>query len=179
MRLSLLPNGDISLTRIHPLEADALQSIPKNADSAEVPEAEKRLYPSPIAPGSDSLESGKSEQDWVEYVEPELRELFEGAIQRVAKNLVEMKPDEEEEGEEDEEDGKDGESLMPFFALTIPRDLAEDLYRAMNQARLVMAEKTLWIEDNGRLHGPFVSQIHYEIYTGFQGWLVEMVLSNS
>lgn len=208
MRLRLLPNGDISLTQLHPLEANALLAIPANADPTGTPEAESRLYPSPVDESKfadhDPLEVAATQEDWDEYVVPELRELFEGSVQRVMGNLKQLSPappeeeeedvedDEEEENGEDEPEDSTDEKLQEepaeldaervrqmYFMLTIPHDLAEDWYRAMNQARLVMAEKTLWIADNGDLHGPFLSQIHYEIYTHIQGWLVEHVLWQS
>ena len=228
MLLQLLPNGDISLVNIHPLEANALLAIPMNADATATPEAEARLFPSPVDESSyaalDPLEVAATQEDWEEFVVPELRELFDGGLARVMENLKKLTPApyEEFDGEDDEADDDDGDEdeeeeflndlldqtedteaksklkpdpdqaakaevadskpkaeLMPNYKLTIPRALAEDWYRAMNQARLVMAEKTLWIDDRGEVHGPFLSQVHYEIYTNFQGWLIEMVLSEN
>ena len=227
MLLQLLPNGDISLVNIHPLEANALLAIPMNADATATPEAEARLFPSPVDESSyaahDPLEVAATQEDWEEFVVPELRELFDGGLARVMENLKKLTPApyEEFDGEDDEADEDDGDQdeteflndlldqtedteaksklkpdpdqaakaevadskpkaeLMPNYKLTIPRALAEDWYRAMNQARLVMVEKNLWIDDRGEVHGPFLSQVHYEIYTNFQGWLIEMVLSEN
>lgn len=227
MLLQLLPNGDISLINIHPLEANALLAIPMNADATGTPEAEARLFPSPVDESSyaahDPLEVAATQEDWEEFVVPELRELFDGGLARVMENLKKLTPapyeefdEEDEESDDEDEDEEDEEflndlleqtenaeekgplkpdsdqageaevaepkpkaDLMPNYKLTIPRALAEDWFRAMNQARLVMAEKTVWIDETGEVHGPFLSQVHYEIYTSFQGWLIEMVLSES
>ena len=183
MHLSLLPDGNISFTRMHPLEANALLSIPQNADPTEIPEAEERLYPSPMEESTksdlDAIEVITTEEDWREFVVPELRELFDGSMERVRESLKQLGPAPQEEIDEDEEKDADEQSEVPNFALKISTEIAEDWYRAMNQARLVMSQKSLWIDSKGNLHGPLISQIHYEIYAHIQGWLVEYVLSEA
>ena len=194
MRLSLLPDGIISFTQMHPLEANALLSIPQNADPTDIPEAEERLYPAPIEESArrdvDAMEAIATEADWKEYVLPELRELFDGSMERVKQSLKQLGPapqvelenhDEGDEADEPEEDDDEDEpkSSHANLALNISTQLAEDWYRAMNQARLVMSQKSLWIDGEGNLHGPLISQIHYEIYAHVQGWLVEYVLSEA
>jgi len=190
MRLSLLPDGIISFTQMHPLEANALLSIPQNADPTEIPEAEDRLYPRPLDESSrgdvDPIEAIVTEEDWKEYVVPELRELFDGSMERVKESLKQLGPapqekldDDDEDDEDDEDDDAEKKSSPANFALKISTEIAEDWYRAMNQARLVMSQKSLWIDGKGNLHGPLISQIHYEIYAHIQGWLVEYVLSEA
>jgi hypothetical protein len=195
MHLSLLPSGDIAITEIHPLEASALQSIPTHADPQENQELTKRLYPPVIVDGPDQthdpMEVAETEADWDEFVVPELKEIFEGAMQHVQENLQHLRPsaprpERVEEKEASAPDGKISEPspsadsrLLPTYELIIPRAEVENWYRAMNQARLAMVENTLWIEANGDLHGPFLAQIHYEIYTSFQQWLVEYVMADS
>jgi hypothetical protein len=185
MRLRLLKSGDISLTQLNPLEAEALLSIPKNADASETPEAQVRLFPPLVSDDSmtdDPLEVESMEEDWTEYVVPDLKELFDHSLESVQENLKKLTPSPPEIEEPEggiPEDGVEIPQLsgIPIFKLTIPRDKVEDWFRAMNQARLVMVEKTLWVEENGDLHGPIISQIHYEIYTFIQQWLVEHVMS--
>ena len=193
MRLSLLPDGIISFTQMHSLEANALLSIPQNADPTEIPEAEDRLYPRPLDESSksdvDPMEAIGTEEDWKEYVVPELRELFDGSMERVKESLKQLGPAPQEEVEEEEDDegeddndndnDNDKKASHAHFALRISTEIAEDWYRAMNQARLVMSQKSLWIDGKGNLHGPLISQIHYEIYAHIQGWLVEYVLSEA
>ncbi len=187
MRLSLLPDGIISFTQMHPLEANALLSIPQNADPTEIPEAEDRLYPRPLDESSrgdvDPIEAIATEEDWKEFVVPELRELFDGSMERVKESLKQLGPASQEEMGENEEDEEDDDtekkSSHANFALKISTEIAEDWFRAMNQARLVMSQKSLWIDGKGNLHGPLISQIHYEIYAHIQGWLVEYVLSEA
>jgi hypothetical protein len=78
--------------------------------------------------------------------------------------------------DKDTDDGEDAESAGDevYFQLTIPLKNLEDWLRAINQARLVMAEKELWIEDSGRIHGPTLAMIHYELYTSLLECLVQM-----
>jgi hypothetical protein len=207
MRLTILPTGDISFTNLHPLEAGALLAIPHHANATDAPGVEERLYPpltaNPEEGEHDPFETARDQEDWEEFVVPELRELFEGSVARVRETLKQLTPapydasvdddDDEEEEEDDEICDDDVDSSLkvqeelppvelnelPNFKLTIPREQADDWFRAMNQARLLMAQKSLWIEENGNLHGPFLDQIHYEIYTAVQEWLVQNVLSDS
>lgn len=179
MRLSLLPDGSLSFTQIHALEAGALLAIPQNADPTDVPEAEERLFPPPLEEAAqeplDWEEQSAMQSDWQEFVVPELRELFDSSLDRVQENLRQLSP----APVETHQPPQPPDAPAPNFALIIPGELAEDWYRAMNQARLVMAQKTLWIDGQGDLHGPLISQIHYEIYTSIQQWLIEHVLSDA
>lgn len=185
MRLSLQPDGVIAFTHLHPLEANALLCIPQNADLTDVPEAQQRLYPPPIDESGenavDPLEIADTAEDWEEYVVPELKELFTGSIEKVQQSLKNLGPaSHASDSGEDEipaEKKRKQKAPPPSFELSIPVEIAEDWYRAMNQARLVMSQKSLWIDQGGQLHGPLMSQIHYEIYAHIQGWLVDNVLA--
>ena len=208
MRLTILPTGDISFTNLHPLEAGALLAIPSHASATDVPGVEERLFPpltaDPDEAEHDPFETARDQEDWEEFVVPEIRELFEGSVARVRETLKHLTPapydssideddDDEDEDEDDEICEEDVDNALklqeeapplemeqlPNFKLTIPREQADDWFRAMNQARLLMAQKSLWIEENGNLHGPFLDQVHYEIYTAVQEWLVQNVLSDS
>jgi hypothetical protein len=195
MRLLVLPTGDICFTNLHPLEAGALLAIPHHADATDSPGVEDRLYPpltaKPEEAEHDPFETARDQEDWEEFVVPELRELFEGSVARVRETLKQLTPapydasvdDDDDEDEDDDDDADEGtceedmdsshsiqeeppseKHEYPTFRLTIPREQAEDWFRAMNQARLLMAQKSLWIE---------------EIYTGVQEWMVQNVLSDS
>lgn len=188
MRIRLLKNGDVSLTQLNPLEAEALLSIPKNADPTDTPEAEARLFPNLVSDDSvneNPDEVASMQEDWEEYVVPDLKELFDQSMQNVRANLKRLSPAPPEHledlipqaPEEEESAAAEFPQGIPVFKLVIPRESVEDWYRAMNQARLVMVEKTLWVEENGDLHGPIIPQIQYEIYTFVQQWLVEHVMS--
>ena len=103
-------------------------------------------------------------------------------MERVKESLKQLGPSPQEELGDDEGEEEDGDDEKPShanFALKISTEVAEDWYRAMNQARLVMSQKSLWIDGQGHLHGPLISQVHYEIYAHIQGWLVEYVLSEA
>ncbi len=186
MRLNLLPNGDLSFTNLHPLEASALLAIPQHADPTDVPGMADRLYPAltgdAVEAAHDPVETSRDQEDWEDYVVPELQELFAGSLAKVMAGLKRLGPapyetdDDDDDDDDAEEENAAETSPVPNFALTVVREDAEDWFRAMNQARLVMTQKSLWIEDDGQLHGPFLDQIHYEIYTGIQEWLVLNVL---
>ncbi len=181
MRLSILKNGDVSLTRLNQLEADALRSVLRHADPTGTPEAEQRLVPDLVREDDDAvtdpLEAISMQEDWEEYVVPGLQELFSNALSTVAEDLKHLGPGPGSSGPSAETFTTSGPPPVSLFRLVIQRHKVEDWYRAMNQARLVMAEKTLWIEESGRLHGPLMEQVHYEIYTFIQQWLVENVMS--
>ncbi len=89
MHLRILKNGDISLTRIHPVEFHALLAIPQHADPSDLTEAQQRLYQKPVLEhsGEDFESISALEEDWQEIVVPELKSLFAGSLQRVEENL--------------------------------------------------------------------------------------------
>ncbi len=190
MRLRVLKTGNLSITRLHPLEADALLNILSHADATDVPEAQTRLFQKPIndEDAKETPDADETTTDWQEFVVPELRELFDSSLAAVRNDLFTLKPERqrqrlsnvteetpkaaEPEKAEEEEDLSDLDRLT--FRLTIGKQNGAAWFRSMNQARLVMAEKELWIEDSGRLHGPPLACLHYEIYTYFQQELVEL-----
>ncbi len=80
----------------------------------------------------------------------------------------------QDEPDEDEED-ESGDTILHAYQLTIPMDHMTEWYSAMNQARLVMAEKSIIVADNGELHGPVLVRVTYEIYTQLQSLLMEFM----
>lgn len=149
MRLRILKSGSLALSRLNPLEVDALLRIPQHADPTDVPEAKTRLFQNPVVMQDFSETPGVASmnEDWQDYVIPEMEQLFAGCIDEVRSDLGRLRPHvrkntpppAESEGEEE------AAETTVQFRLTIPRANTEAWFRAMNQARLVMAEKELWI----------------------------------
>jgi hypothetical protein len=202
MTLQRLPNGSVRIARLDEWHLDALRSIPQLADPGDDEKALRRVFPAPFAAGEATPEQ---QEDWVEYVQPDLQTLFEGSLERVAADLktaqrsdpAEMDDEEDDEEEDDEEveDGKDGEDdeeeeeeedkiaiKAPEWEFTVPADHVEDWYRAMNQARLVLSSaKEAHRTDNDfvtrmLLSGELDVLVRYEMLTAMCGWWVEVML---
>jgi hypothetical protein len=183
-------------------EIQALRDIPLNADATDSPEAERRLYPKPIAEDSDG-EEGSTQEDWEELMVPELKEEFSSAmevvvhdlktIQEISIGVREKKPKSEEAGNvEDEADLDEDEDaalerqvlgkkskrpelkVMPAYLMPLPLDHAVEWYSAMNQARLVMVEKSVYVSDEGEPKGPADKVLAYELYTQLQSVLLDL-----
>jgi hypothetical protein len=175
----------------HPIELWILHEIPKQADPTDAKEANQRLYPSPFSPDQDS--HGSTVEDWEEIIYPELKEEFQAAVKTVvhdlrrtrklsqAENAASRKSDDGEFDDEltelDTADDQEQEEPLPdAYLIEIPHEHAQEWYSAMNQARLVMVEKQLMIDPNGKVHGPAELQMCYELYTYLQQLLIELVL---
>ena len=200
MTLQKLPNGSVRIARLDEWHLDALRSIPVLADPGDDEKALRRVFPAPFAAGDATAEQ---QEDWVEYVQPDLQNLFEGSLERVARDLktahlsaVTDDPEEDEEEDDDEKDDDDEDSdnevedededkvgvKAPEWELTVPADHVEDWYRAMNQARLVLSSG----KDAHRTDHDYVTRmllsgeldvlVRYEMLTAMCGWWVEVLL---
>lgn len=162
MTLQRLPNGSVRIARLDEWHLEALRTIPQIADPGDDEKALRRVFPAPFAAGEATPEQ---QEDWVEYVQPDLQALFEGSLERVAGDLktvhvsapedtddqeededdeddeddVEEEEDEDDDDEGEEEDSKDVAIRPPRWELTVPAAHVEDWFRAMNQARLVLS----------------------------------------
>jgi hypothetical protein len=162
MTLQRLPDGSVRIARLDDWHLDALRHIPVLADPGDDEKALHRVYPAPFAAGEATTEQ---QEDWAEFVQPELETLFEGSVKRVARDLKKARlsdpppppppvappapgnANEERDSEElmdsDEtaDSPPDGEPAAPEqeWELTIPAGHVEDWFRAMNQARLVLS----------------------------------------
>ena len=125
----------IVLEEIEPFFLDLLRGLPECADPGNHPAARARLFSAPMAPGSDGDEFN---EDWENYVEPEIRELFRSTQEIVAGDLAKLPP------------AKMPSPAGPFepddfapaaFTLEIPRRHAEAWLSVLNQARLAIAAR--------------------------------------
>ena len=116
MRLSRTPEGAVHLSQIDEWELRTLRSLPGIADPGDDEAALRRLYPAPFQAGEATDEN---QEDWAEFVQPELEQLFESSLMRVADDVKNARlevpspensqddEDEDEDGLEDD-DGEDG-----------------------------------------------------------------------
>jgi hypothetical protein len=123
------------LEDIEPFYLDLLRRIPEAADPGDNTLARERLFSGPM-----QVDSAGFNQDWRELVEPELRDLFRSAREIVAADLGGLP------ALDPKIDPACGRLDSPAFAptkhkLEIPRDHAEAWLGVLNQARLVIAAK--------------------------------------
>ena len=102
---------------IDPLIADLLRILPASA-SVEDDAARSRIFSAPTA-GEDK----EADDDWHEYVEPELRELFQSHTDTVAADLSAMKSD------------------ADTCSLSIPAGHGRAWIHTLNQARLALGAR--------------------------------------
>jgi hypothetical protein len=149
----------LGLREIPPFVADLIRRIPRWSDE-ETEKAEGRLFPAPTRdPDEAELRS-----DWQAFVEPELHEYFRSTRSVVEADLHGMKADGE------------------CFALEFPLRHGEAWLNALNQARLALAERHGFDENDisRRGVGEILSerdlalfQIH--LYEILQQWLIEIL----
>lgn len=168
MRFSLLPDGSVQLSHLNDWELRTLRSLPGIAEPGDDEAALRRLYPAPFEAGETTQEQ---REDWAELVQPDLEQLFESSLSRVADDVrtAHLEPpqprgengDDEIDGpldddNEDIEEGPGGDAepedddppefndlteTPPRWQFTIPAAHIDDWYRTMNQARLMLSTK--------------------------------------
>ena len=195
MRISLLPNGSVHLSQVNEWELRTLRSLPGIADPGDNEAALRRLYPAPFQAGEATQEQ---QEDWAEFVQPDLEQLFESSLERVSADVKQARlqppPDTKAErndgdsGDKDhDEDGVEPEtddevSTAPRWEFTVPAAHAEDWFRAMNQARLMLSERhEAHRSDDEHIAKLFTTGnmeplIQYELLTALCGWWVEVML---
>jgi hypothetical protein len=119
-------NDQIEISELDPFLAELLRQIPASASPDGVPTAEQRLFSSPT--------NGKEPElcaEWKQYVEPELRRLFQSATETVAADLEQL---------------NGNEKSLANRTLHIPAKHTDAWLNALNQARLVIAAKNNFTE---------------------------------
>ena len=132
MHIRRIDAATIALEEIDAFCLALLRSIPERTQSGDDPAVEARLFTSPTH-GVDL----EADSDWREYVEPELRQLFQGAVDVVKRDL--------EATESEEEDSS---------ILQLPIAHLEAWIHALNQARLALAARFGFTEAD--MEGRFV-----------------------
>ena len=145
------------ISDLDPFLAELLRQIPESADADGEPEAEARLFSKP---------SGESEMcaEWKSYVEPELERLFRSANQTVAADLAQL---------------NGNEKSLRNRTLRIPLEHADAWLNTLNQARLVIATKNKFSDEelNDHNRSPIGSRRDLSLFQiNFYGFLQEFIL---
>lgn len=119
MRINRSKAEKIEFSQVEPIEAEFLKQIPTATQGEDDPKVKSRLYPDPGA-GSETAFS----EDWAELVRPELEHLFLSSRRLVEGDLAQIK-----------------ERRGGLASLSIPLTHADAWLNALNQARLVLATK--------------------------------------
>ncbi len=152
-------NNHIEISELDPFLAELLRQIPASANPDGVQSAEQRLFSPPS--------NGKQTElcaEWRIYVEPELRRLFQTATETVAGDLQQL---------------NGNEKSFANRALRIPAKHADEWLSALNQARLVIAAKNNFTENelNDHFRSPIGSRRDLSLFqVNFYGFLQEFIL---
>jgi len=156
MRISRVDEQTVALEEIDSVVADLLQKIPGSADPSGSEAASSRLFPQPTG-GREQ----QAEEDWREYVEPDLRELFRDAVGVVEDDLKKLAP-----------------TSTGLRDLHLPVKHLDAWIHALNQARLVLAARHDFtdeeLERDLSLEGGQRSFVLFQIH--FYGLLQEFFL---
>jgi hypothetical protein len=152
-------NNRIEISELDPFLAELLRQIPASANPDGVHSAEQRLFSPPS--------NGKQSElcaEWRIYVEPELRRLFQTANETVAADLQQL---------------NGNEKSFSNRTLRIPAKHADEWLNALNQARLVIAAKNNFTENelNDHFRSPIGSRRDLSLFqVNFYGFLQEFIL---
>ena len=80
MELAIHNDGTWSLGKLHALERLLLERVITAADPAGCPDAEERLFPHILGRPPLNDEEEKQDDEWKEYVQPDLRDQFNSAL---------------------------------------------------------------------------------------------------
>jgi hypothetical protein len=120
MKIHRLDARTVALEEIDGMILELLRQIPASADPSGSAAAAERLYPS-LTGGRDP----EADEDWREYVEPDLRELFLDAVSVVQEDLSQLAAE--------DSDGA--------HSLRVPVKHLEAWIHALKQARLALAAR--------------------------------------
>lgn len=123
MKIRRLDEKTVMLEDLEPFSIGLLQQISVCADPGDSVAAQERLYPTPTH-GDDP----EMDEEWKEYVEPEMRRLFSSAVDIVKNDLDRIKP---------------GGTV-----LELPVDNLEAWLHALNQARLALSARHGFTEED-------------------------------
>ncbi len=144
MKIEREPDGGFVFEEVEPQLAQLFLAIPAAADPAGDPAALERLFPAP-SPGGD----GVLNEEWGNFVVPELREAFATAVTTVAADLQPLR--------------------VGGSAWVVPPAHMDAWLSALNQARLALAARHGVTEQDMDMPAPFpvdsekevaVAQIH-------------------
>jgi Domain of unknown function (DUF2017) len=156
--MEICRHGDeLQVSDLDPFLAELLRQIPGSTNPEGESEAEARLFSRP---------SGEREicAEWKSYVEPELRLLFRSAVETVADDLTQL---------------NGNEKSFHNCTLRIPFEHADAWLNALNQARLVIAARYKFSDEelNDHDRSPIGSRRDLGLFqVSFYGFLQEFIL---
>ena len=141
---------------IEPFFLDVLRQLPGDADPGDHAAARARLFSEPMTGADDGDEFL---EDWGEYVQPEIRDLFLSAREIVAGDLASLPASglpPSPQGEQGDGELFDPMAFLPTeHSLTIPANHMEAWLRVLNQARLVIASRCGFDDQSMERDRPF------------------------
>jgi len=129
LRVRAEPGKRIAITGINPVLLDCLQNVPGIVEQRDAPNVRKRLFPPPTS--SDNA----ANRDWENLVVPDLRHLFDSAVEIMARDLESLTADPQHQH---------------HFRIVFAEDHLAAWMSALNQARLVLGELFAVTEDDMR-----------------------------
>lgn len=147
----------LRISDLDPFLAELMRQIPLSANPEGIAGAETRLF---IEPSQEKEICA----EWKSYVEPELRRLFRSATETVAADLAQL---------------NGNEKSLRNRSLRIPFEHADAWLSALNQARLVIAEKYKFSDEelNDHDRSPIGSRRDLGLFqVNFYGFLQEFIL---
>ena len=147
----------LRISDLDPFLAELLRQIPTSANPEGVPAASARLFTEPSTEKEICAE-------WKTYVEPELQRLFRSATETVAADLAQL---------------NGNEKSLRNRSLKIPFEHADAWLNTLNQARLVIAEKNKFTDEelNDHERSPIGSRRDLSLFqVNFYGFLQEFIL---
>jgi Domain of unknown function (DUF2017) len=156
--MEICRHGDeLQISDLDPFLAELLRQIPGSTNPEGESEAEARLFSRPSAEREICAE-------WKSYVEPELRLLFRSAIETVADDLTQL---------------NGNEKSFHNCTLRIPFEHADAWLNALNQARLVIAARYKFSDEelNDHDRSPIGSRRDLGLFqVSFYGFVQEFIL---
>jgi len=165
MNIEIEPDGSYLFTDIDALIISVFRRIPDAANPEGNEMAEGRLYVDPVS--MDLPEADSICEEWSEWVHPDLKFLFESALETIREDLDSVQ----------EKKVKNEKSTL--YSMRIPPSHAEAWLNGLNQARLVLAAKYGFDEEdmNRELDVPFLSEREFALWqVNFYAWLQEIFL---
>ncbi len=162
MQFEELNEETLRIAGLTPELAAMLHEAPAIAAGRADGAAAERLFPPPS-------EDGDLAGDWAEYVEPELRSLFQSTEKTMAGDLKKLRRSSSRK-----------KSEAAGLSVDFPRAHAEAWLNCLNQARLVLATRIGYTDaDHDRdFSGPPRSEreialFHIEFFALIQEWLIQ------
>ena len=156
--MEICREGEIlQISDLDPFLAELLRQIPQSTDPEGKPAAKARLF---TKPSSEKETCG----EWKSYVEPELRRIFRSATETVAADLAVL---------------NGNEKSLRNRTLRIPLEHADAWLNTLNQARLVIAAKNEFTDEelNDHERSPIGSRRDLSLFqVNFYGFLQEFIL---